>query len=300
MAGPHKNGANGSMSEQKESSVLFSLKELMSLEEGRIKEEEDAKRKKAESEAQARLEAERRAREEEERKLRDEEERRRQDELRRKMEEAQIEAAKHAEIKKRELEEQHRLQMEAVAQQQAHERQIQQIQASKPKGAHWGLLAGVGVALLGAIIAIVFFVVIKPANDAKAAVATAKTKSESIARSDWDEGLKFIAIAKDKDPANKDIATVEDSLRKKIKEDDDAKAAEVARLAAEKKKADEQIADLTDKLSKATDPKEIEKLKAELDGLKGGKPKPVYTGGSAGGAAPPPTKKCPPGVPLCN
>ncbi len=286
------------MAEQKESSVLFSLKELMSLEESRIREEEDAKKQKAEAEAQARLDAERRTRDEEERRLREEEERRRQDELRRKMEEAQVEAHKHAEIEKRKLEDQHRLQMEALAQQQAHERQIQQIQASKPKGAHWGLLAGVGVALFGAILAIVFFVVIKPASDAKAAVARAKTESDSIARSDWEDGLKQIAIAKDKDPSNKDIATVEDSLRKKIKEDDDAKAAEVARLAAEKKKADEQIADLSDKLSKAKDPKEIEKLQSELESLKGGK-KPVYTGGGTAPAAATP-KKCPPGVPLCN
>jgi colicin import membrane protein len=299
MSGTHKNGANGSMSEQKESSVLFSLKELMSLEEGRIKEEEDAKKKKTEAETQARLDAERRSREEEERKLRDEEERRRGEELRRKMEEAQVEAAKHAEIEKRKLEEQHRLQMEAVAQQQAHERQIQVIQSQKRKGAHPGLLAGIGVVLLLAIGAIVFFVVIKPASDAKVAVSTAKTKSESIARSDWEEGLKFIAIAKDKDPANKEIANVEDSLRKKIKEDDDAKATEVARLAAEKKKADEQITDLMAKLAKATDPEELKKLQAELESLKTGKPKPTFTGGPAT-AAPPPTKKCPPGVPLCN
>lgn len=299
MSGTHKNGANGSMSEQKESSVLFSLKELMSLEESRIKEEEDAKKKKVEAETQAKLETERRARDEEERKLRDEEERRRQDDLRRKMEDAQVEAAKHAEIEKRKLEEQHRLQMEAVAQQQAHERQIQQIQSQKRKGAHPGLLAGIGVILLMAIGAIVFFVVIKPASDAKAAVAVANTKSQSNARSDWEEGLKFIAIAKDKDPSNKEIAGVEDALRKNIQRDDDIKAAEVARLAAEKKKADEQIADLMAKLSKATDPEEMKKLQAELEALKNGKPKTTVTGPAATAVAPTP-KKCPPGVPLCN
>ncbi len=300
MSGPHKNGANGSMSEQKESSVLFSLKELMSLEESRIKEEEDAKKKKTEAETAARLDAERRSREDEERKLRDEEERRRQDELRRKMEEAQVEAAKHAEIEKCKLEEQHRLQMEAVAQQQAHERQIQVIQSQKRKGAHPGLLAGIGVVLLLAIGAIVFFVVIKPASDAKVAVATAKTKSESIARTDWEEGLKFIAIAKDKDPANKDITTVEDALRQKIKDDDTVKATEVARLAAEKKKADEQIADLLDKLKLAKDPAEMKKLQDELDSLKNGKPKAVVSGGGPTGPAPVAKRPCPPGVPLCN
>ena len=72
MADPprnHSNGVNGAMSEQKESSVLFSLKELMNLEENRIKEEDDAKRKKEEVEAKAKAESERRAREEEDARL---------------------------------------------------------------------------------------------------------------------------------------------------------------------------------------------------------------------------------------
>lgn len=50
------------MAEQKESSVLFSLKELMSLEEDRIRQEDNDKKRKEEAEMQARLDAERRAR----------------------------------------------------------------------------------------------------------------------------------------------------------------------------------------------------------------------------------------------
>ena len=49
------------MSEQKESSVLFSLKELMNLEEDRIKQEEETKRAQAEAAERSRLDAERRA-----------------------------------------------------------------------------------------------------------------------------------------------------------------------------------------------------------------------------------------------
>ena len=41
------------MAEQKESSVLFSLKELMNLEEDRIRQEEDTKRKAEEADAVA-------------------------------------------------------------------------------------------------------------------------------------------------------------------------------------------------------------------------------------------------------
>ena len=57
------------MAEQKESSVLFSLKELMNLEEDRIRQEESARKAKQEAELQARLDAERRQREEEEARL---------------------------------------------------------------------------------------------------------------------------------------------------------------------------------------------------------------------------------------
>ena len=58
------------MSEQKESSVLFSLKELMNLEEDRIKQEEETKRATAEAAERARLDSERRSRDEEEARIR--------------------------------------------------------------------------------------------------------------------------------------------------------------------------------------------------------------------------------------
>ena len=80
------------MAEQKESSVLFSLKELMNLEENRIKEEEAEKaaRARAEAERKAREDAERRAAEE--RRLREEEEARRGEEQRKREELARVEA----------------------------------------------------------------------------------------------------------------------------------------------------------------------------------------------------------------
>ena len=62
------------MSEQKESSVLFSLKELMNLEEDRIRSEEADRAAQAAAAEQARLEAERTAREAEEARIRAEEE----------------------------------------------------------------------------------------------------------------------------------------------------------------------------------------------------------------------------------
>ena len=88
------------MAEQKESSVLFSLKELMNLEENRIKEEEAEKDRRARHEAETRASAERAARDAEERRLREEEERRRSEEQRQREEAARLEAIRHGEIEK--------------------------------------------------------------------------------------------------------------------------------------------------------------------------------------------------------
>lgn len=293
MAGPHRNGANGAMAEQKESSVLFSLKELMSLEENRIREEEDAKQKAAAAEIQAKADAERRAREEEEARLRAEEERRRQEDMRRKMEEAQVEAAKAAEIEKRKLEEQHRLQMEAMARQQAHEKEIHVIQSQKRKGLHPGVMAGIGVALLGLIVAIVFFVAIKPASEAKEAIKKAQTFAAADEPTQWDEADRMLAVARDKDPTNKDIQPVADKIkskRDKLKADEQAKNDAIA---AELKKLKTDLADAQSALANAKT--DSEKAAAQE------KIKKAQAGIAAAGAPKTETKKvCPPGVPLCN
>ena len=92
------------MAEQKESSVLFSLKELMSLEEDRIKQEDDDKKRKEQAEVQARLDAERRAREAEEARLASDQERRRQEELEqehRRLEELERERERQEELDER-------------------------------------------------------------------------------------------------------------------------------------------------------------------------------------------------------
>ncbi|MFI5300374.1 MAG: hypothetical protein ACHREM_19985, partial [Polyangiales bacterium] len=239
------------MAEQKESSVLFSLKELMNIEENRIKEEQDSKRKAVEAEAQAKAEAERQAREEEEARLRDEEERRRVDEQRRRMEEAQVEAAKAAEIEKRRLEEQHRLEMQTLAHKHAHEKEVATIKASEKKGppmALVGVFAFIALCLVGAI---VFFVAIKPATEAKEAVKKAQEYAASDDEKDWDKAEDEIAIAKSKDPSNHDVIAVADKVKKKRDAVADAAAAEKAKLASEKKIADQKLASLQKELADA-------------------------------------------------
>jgi len=88
------------MADQKESSVLFSLKELMDLEQERIAREEADRARKAE-ELRLKREAEERAKRElEEQRAREEEERRRAEAQRQREEEARLEAIKQAEIER--------------------------------------------------------------------------------------------------------------------------------------------------------------------------------------------------------
>ncbi|GAC1520932.1 MAG: hypothetical protein NVS3B10_22050 [Polyangiales bacterium] len=298
MATPQKHGVNGAMAEQKESSVLFSLKELMSLEENRIKEEDEAKKRRAEDELRAREDSERRAREEEELRLRSEEERRRQDELRRKMEEAQVEAAKAAEIEKRKLEEQHRLAMVAQAQQQAHEKEIHVIQSQKRKGIHPGILGGIGLAVLGLLFAVIYFTAIQPKSQAKEAIKKAETYAASADDNDWDRADQQLAIAKDKDPSNPEITQIES----KVKDKRDKLAAVVKAKEAEREallqKLQMDLKGANDDLANAHTDAEKNAAQAKIDAAKKNMGS-VQQAPKAGGGTKPPCV-CPPGVPLCN
>ncbi|MEJ7733058.1 MAG: hypothetical protein WKG00_28155 [Polyangiaceae bacterium] len=135
------------MSEQKESSVLFSLKELMNLEEDRIRTEEADRSARAAQEAQARAEAERRAREEEEARIRAEEERRRNDDMRTREEVARLEAIRVAEIEKARVDAEQRARMEAMAAQQSHERSLAAIHGDESKQRLRKILIAVAVAV---------------------------------------------------------------------------------------------------------------------------------------------------------
>jgi colicin import membrane protein len=121
------------MSEQKESSVLFSLKELMNLEEDRIKQEEVARQREVNAATQARADAERRAREQEEARLNAEEERRRSEEQRVREEAARLSAIKEGEIEKARLDAENAARTEQMKHQQEHERQIKALSQDKHK-----------------------------------------------------------------------------------------------------------------------------------------------------------------------
>jgi len=283
----------------KESSVLFSLQELMNLEHTRIREEQEAQRAQREAAEHAKVEAARRAREDEETRLRDEQETRRREEVRRRMDDAHIEASKLAAIEAQRLAEHHRLQMEVLSKQQEHERAIQQIEAGKRRGPHPGVLAAIGVALLAALVAIVFFVAIKPANDASAAIKRAEVAAASDDPSQWDEADRQLAIARDKAPTHQGIAPLTDSLRKKRDDLQAKKDAAAAEVTAELKKLKSDIAAAEKKLSDAKTQADKDAAAKDLAIARGK----LGGGGGGGGAVVNPNagKICKevPGCPLC-
>lgn len=154
------------MAEQKESSVLFSLKELMNLEENRIKEEEQEKdrRSRAEAERRAREDAERRAAEEA--RLRAEEDARRADEQRKREDAARLEAIRHGEIEKAKAEAEHQARLQQMAAQQAHEQHLAALHGDESKK-RLKLIVGIVSAVLVIGIAVTAVLMKKSSDEQK-------------------------------------------------------------------------------------------------------------------------------------
>jgi len=140
------------MAEQKESSVLFSLKELMNLEEDRIKQEETERERQEQAVVNARLEAERKAREEEEARMAAAEETRRQSEQRSREEQARVEAIRHAELEKARLDAENAARLEQLRAHQAHEQNLTALKQDKGKKNLLYIAVGAGVLLLVALV----------------------------------------------------------------------------------------------------------------------------------------------------
>jgi colicin import membrane protein len=140
------------MAEQKESSVLFSLKELMSLEEDRIKSEENERKRKEDAAIQARVDADRRQREEEEARMRAADEQRRVSEQRTREESTRLDAIRAAEIERARLDAENAARTEQLRHQQEHERQLHAMSQDKGKKKLLWIAIGSGVFLLVALI----------------------------------------------------------------------------------------------------------------------------------------------------
>ena len=140
------------MAEQKESSVLTSLTELMNLEGDRIKKEDADRKRHEEAETQARLDAERRAREDEERRLNVEDERKRVDDVRMREEKARLEAIRHGEVEKARVEAETVARMEALRRQQDHEKELHVLSQDKHKKRLTYIVLGSGFMLVAVLV----------------------------------------------------------------------------------------------------------------------------------------------------
>ncbi len=136
------------MPQPNESSVQFSLRELMDLEEDRLRQEEQQAEAQRLQGEQARAERARAEREAEEQRLRDEAEARRLEEQRKREEEARLEAIRHAELEKARAEQEHAQRMAELAAHREHERQLAAAKKDAAKKKLTFMVAGLAVVLV--------------------------------------------------------------------------------------------------------------------------------------------------------
>lgn len=168
------------MAEQKESSVLFSLKELMGLEEDRIREEEAQKEAAARAAQEAKLAAERAAREAEEARIRAEEEERQREEQRRREDATRLEAIRVAEIEKARAEAEHQARLASVTAQQQHEAQMAALNQDRHKK-RLQIMIGViaGVLLIGVVGGVAWYQDVTQKAAQRAALDAAEKKEQA-------------------------------------------------------------------------------------------------------------------------
>jgi len=121
------------MAAQQETSALFSLSELMRLEQNRIAEEDEQRKAKVTAEENARRESERLAREEERVRLKLEEDRRREEAEREREHAARLEAIRQAEIERARVEAEQRGRLAALSAQQQHEQKLAALKSDAGK-----------------------------------------------------------------------------------------------------------------------------------------------------------------------
>ena len=135
--------------QEKQSSVLFSLRELMSLEEERIQTEKQREEEARAAERRAKMEAELRLRAAEEARIRAEDERRALEAAREREEAARLEAIQRAAIERARLEAEEKARLAQLELSHKHERDLHALRADKEK---MGLRRALVVVAVGAFV----------------------------------------------------------------------------------------------------------------------------------------------------
>jgi colicin import membrane protein len=184
---------------EKQSSVLFSLRELMNLEEERIETEKQREEEARAADKRAKMEAELRLRAAEEARIRAEEERRQNDAAREREEAARLEAIQRAAIERTRLETEERARLAQMELSHKHERELQMLKADKQKTGLRRALIGVAVASVvfaGSGLGYYFGVAVPAAERDRAAAETeARQLKEARDKAEADAAAKTKLIA---------------------------------------------------------------------------------------------------------
>ena len=251
-----------------ESSVEFSLNQLMEIEADRARKEEAARLAKADEEARAAAETERLAREAEEARIAAEEQKRRDDEARKREEEARLAAMHAAEVEKARLDAENAARLEQMKASQHHEREKLAISQDEEKKKLKKLTGQISVAL----------------------VAVALLGGGVAFKIHSDKKAQEVRYAEELRQAQEQIA----SFQRKLAEQEGVVAQKVAALAAAKDEVERAAAQAAlDKAQKAVAETKgaIEKISPKAGGAK--------TGGAKAGASKA-ACNCQPGDPLCS
>ncbi len=214
------------MGEARDSSVLFSLNQLMGMEQDRLQEEERARQKKLEAEATQRALEEQRRLSEERSRMAAESERRRQEESRRREEEARLEALRQATVERARIEAEQRARIEAMTLAQEHERRLATLaeDASKKKMMRAVIIASVlTFTVVAGSLGFYFGKLVPEADQAKAeqaaVIAQKEAEREALARDLQHEAERVrqaerdLAQARDAAATAKATAALEDAKR---------------------------------------------------------------------------------------
>jgi colicin import membrane protein len=140
------------MGQHQDSSVLFSLQELMHLEEDRVKEEQQRVAARLAAEERVRQEEEARRRAEEHARMAAEDARRRAEEQRAREEAARLEAIRVAELERARLEAENAARLQALRAQQEHEQKVAELGRDSSKRKLTWLAVGSSVVLVAALV----------------------------------------------------------------------------------------------------------------------------------------------------
>ncbi len=234
-------------SEKRENSVLFSLRELRQIEENRVQEETDAVRTAEESRIRAREAAERAQREAEEARVRAERDAQLQ------IEQAREGAEREARMRVESAEAAERQRQQAALEQQRLQQEMELRRAEVAKKRPTWMLAVMGLALVGAVVMIVFAL---KSRDESAEAEKAKAKAEEIAQAavkDAQEAQEKVErLAADLADLDKKVSAAVDSVVSAQNDADRAKATDkLKQLQKDKYEMEARIADAKSKAARA-------------------------------------------------